>query len=116
LAKAFGLEMSPIKHTYEYGGETLEEALRKSTEFETFKFEYKDGSNQYLKEDLYYGLPPLVSIANQIGVSIPTIQDILQIFSIIDGEDYLNKGVNAKKMGLEGLNAEEIIQIAEKGF
>lgn len=116
LGKAFGLKLLPIKHTYELGGDTLEQALRRSTEFKTFSFEYKNGTNQYLQEDLYYGLPPVTSLADLAKVSIPTIKAVIHLFSVIDGIDYLREGVNAEKMGLAGLGIEEILKFAEEGW
>lgn len=116
LGKAFGLNLLPIKHTFELGGETLEEALRMSSEFETFKYEYKDGSNQYLIEDLYYALPPLASFSRQVGVPVNSIDAVLKIFSVINNVDYMAEGVNVDKMGLTGLSIEDILKLVEKGY
>ena len=72
LGKAYGLDIPPLKHIFE-PAETYEESLRKSPEFETWKLRYKSGQNKYLKEDLYYAFPPLISLANLANVPIPTI-------------------------------------------
>lgn len=116
LGKAFGLDLPSIKHTYEFGGDTLKEALWRSTEFETFKFEYENGSNQYLEEDLYYGLPPFVSLASLANVPTPTMKSVLQIFSVIDNVCYMKEGVNAEKMGLSGLDTREVLKLVEEGL
>ena len=116
LGFAFGIDLPPIKHTFEMGGDTLEQALRLSTEFETFGYEYQNGSCSYLMEDLYYALPPIVSIASQVNVPIPAMSSVLHLFTIIDNVDYLNEGVNVEKMGISGMNIDEICNIVENGF
>jgi opine dehydrogenase len=116
LGRAFGIDLLPIKHTFETGGDTLEDALRHSTEFETFGYDYKNGSCKYLMEDLYYALPPIVSIADQAGVPVPAMSALLKMFSIIDNVDYLNEGLNVKKMGIEGMSVDEIVKIMDNGF
>ena len=84
LGRAFGIDLLPIKHTFEMGGDTLEDALRLSTEFETFGYDYKNGSCKYLMEDLYYALPPIVSIADQADVPVPAMSAMLKLYTIID--------------------------------
>ena len=113
---AFGIKLPPIKHSFEMGGDTLEEALRLSTEFETFGYDYHNGSCPYLKEDLFFALPPIVSIANQVDVPVPAMSAVLHMFTIIDSVNYLNEGINAEKMGIAGMNRDEIRNIIENGF
>ena len=115
LGNAFGLELPPIMSFYDQGGETLEEALRRSQEFETFKFEYKNCSNQYLKEDLYCALPLIISLANIAQVPTPVINAVMHIFSVIDGVDYKSDGLNVENIGLSGFTIEEIIRLVEEG-
>ncbi len=116
LGTAFGIELQPIKHTFEMGGDTLEEALRMSTEFETFGYDYHKGSCPYLKEDLYFALPPIVSIANQLDIPAPAMSSVLRMFSIIDSVNYLKEGINAEKMGIAGMNRDAICSILKNGF
>ena len=42
------------------------------------------------------------------------IKSVLNIFSVIDGIDYLNEGVNVEKMGLTGLSIKEILDLVEQ--
>lgn len=116
LGKAFGLDLLPIKHFYELGGKTLADALRKSREWKTYNFEYQNGTHQYLKEDLYYALPPVASIASLVGVPTPTINALTYIFSVIDEVDYMKEGLTVEKMGLTGLGIKEILKLLEEGF
>ena len=116
LGRAFGIDLLPIKHTFERGGDTLEDALRHSTEFDTFGYDYKNGSCKYLEEDLLYALPAIVSIADQTGVPVPAMSALLKLYSIIDDTDYRSKGLNVKKMGIDGMNLTEIIKVMDEGF
>lgn len=118
LGKAFGLDLPPIEHCLEMGEGTqgLEEAIRKTKEFGTYNYEYKNGSHKYMMEDLYYGLPPLASLASLIKVPTPTIDSVIRIFSIIDSIDYMKEGANIEKMGLKDLSSKEVLKILNEGF
>jgi opine dehydrogenase len=116
LGAAFGIELPPIKHTFEMGGDTLEEALRLSSEFETFGYDYHKGSCPYLREDLYFALPPIVSIADQVDVPVPAMSAVLKMFSIIDNVNYLREGITVEKMGIAGMNRDALCNLLEDGF
>ncbi len=116
LGAAFGIDLPPIKHTFEMGGDNLEEAFRLSTEFETFGYDYHNATLPYLDEDLFFGLPPIISIANQLDVPVPAMSAVLRLFSIIDNVDYLKEGINVAKMGIAGMNRDAILNILENGF
>ena len=116
LGAAFGIDLPPIKHTFEMGGDTLGEALRLSTEFKTFGYDYKNTTCPYLKEDLYFALPPIVSLARQVNVPVPAMAAVLELFTIIDEIDYLHEGLHVRKMGIHGMTVEEIRHILEDGF
>jgi opine dehydrogenase len=118
LGQAFGLNLPPIQHCLEIGGESveLEKAIRQTKEFETYDYKYYKGTHKYMNEDLYHGLPPLSSLARLIEVPTPTIDAVIHIFSIIDDIDYMNEGVNAEKMGIEGMNTKEVLKLVNDGF
>ena len=62
-------------------------------------------------EDLYYGLPPLSSIAGILKVKTPAIDAMVHLFSIIDGVDYVREGLNAEKLGISRLSSEDMITL-----
>ena len=116
LGRAFELKLPSIKHFWNIEGKNPEEALRRSKEFKTYIYKYKNGSHQYLIEDLYLALPPIASLANLVDVPIPTINALIHIFSVVDGVDYMKKGVNVEIMGLAGLGIKEILKLLEGGY
>ena len=116
FGSAFCIKLPPIKHSFELGGNSLGESLRLSTEFETFGYDYNNGSCPYMREDLLFALPPIVSIANQVGIPVPAMSSVLEIFSIIDNINYLNEGINAEKIGIKNMNKDEIQNIIKNGF
>ncbi len=44
------------------------------------------------------------------------MSSVLRLFTIIDNVDYLKEGVNVEKMGIAGMNIDEICNIVENGF
>ena len=54
--------------------------------------------------------------SRQVDVPVPAMSAVLHMFSIIDSVNYLNEGINAEKMGIAGMNRDEIRNILENGF
>jgi opine dehydrogenase len=100
---------------YRTTGETVYEVYHRSTQFATFQYEYVNGSHQYLKEDLSYGLVPTVSLADQLGVHMPITKAMVDIFAVMDGVDYWQAGITASKLGLSGMSAQDIIELVMHG-
>jgi opine dehydrogenase len=100
---------------YRTTGETVYDVYHGSTQFATFQYEYVNGSHQYLKEDLSYGLVPTVTLANQVGVPMPITKAMVDLFNVIDGQDYWREGITAAKLGLGGLSVEGIVDLVTRG-
>lgn len=120
LGKALGVRVMPILEMLELWGyatgcKTVHEAFQTSAQFSTFGYEYVDGSNQYLVEDLSYGLVPTASLADLVGVRMPTIRAMVDIFGAIDGKDYWQVGITAKQLGLQGRSLPEIVELVLQG-
>lgn len=116
LGKAFGVNVPPLRHLWNPKAKSYRESLGSAPSFETFEIACKDASNVYMKEDLYCSLPAIASLSNLIEVSTPIIKAIIDIFSVIDGIDYMKEGVNVEKMGLTGLSIKEILNLVEEGY
>ena len=101
---------------YRTTGDTVYEVYHGSQQFATFKYEYVNGSHQYLKEDLSYGLVPTVSLAELVGVPMPIVKALVDIFSVIDNIDYWHEGITAAKLGLSGMSTKEIIDLVTHGW
>ncbi len=100
---------------YRTTGESVYEVFQGSPQFSTFQYEYVDGSHQYLKEDLSYGLVPTASLAKLLGVPTPITRAMIDIFAVIDGIDYWRDGITAEKLGLGGMSSGEIVDLVTNG-
>ena len=69
--------------------------------------------SRYITEDLPYGLVPRSELGRLVNVSIPIIESIVSIGSVVCQENFWQTGRTLKTLGLEGLNREEILQIIE---
>ena len=61
-----------------------------------------------LVEDIKYAYVPMASIGSAIGVQTKSMDSVIEIASIINQVNYWEEGANSDKLGLKGLNAEEI--------
>jgi len=71
--------------------------------------------HRYVMEDVPYGLVPIASLCDHLGMPCPTIKAIIHLFSVALGKDLMAEGVNVKKLGWEKAGPKEIIEIVEKG-
>jgi opine dehydrogenase len=116
LGEAFGVDVPPLRHLWNPGAKSYRESLGSAPSFETFEMVCKDASNVYMKEDLYCSLPAIASLSNLVKVPTPVIKAIIDIFSVIDGIDYIQEGVNVENMGLAGLSSKEVLNLVEEGY
>ncbi|OGV96910.1 hypothetical protein A2W24_03855 [Microgenomates group bacterium RBG_16_45_19] len=75
----------------------------------------KDFHFRFVTEDVPYGLVPIASLGDLLGVHTPNIKAIIQLWSTINQTDYFKEGYTAKKLGLSGLTEQEIIKLATEG-
>ena len=60
-------------------------------------------------EDAPYGLVSWASIAKQLAIPTPTMRAVISLCSTLTGQDAWATGRRAVHLGLEGLNAGEMI-------
>jgi opine dehydrogenase len=72
--------------------------------------------HRYVAEDVPYGLVPIASLCEHLGVPCPTIKAVIHLYSIALGKDLMVEGVNVEKLGWKRLGGEEIIKSIEKGL
>jgi opine dehydrogenase len=63
---------------------------------------------RHITEDVPYGLVPLASIAEMIGVTTPVIRSLITIASVLNQVDYWKVGRTTDKLGISGLKVEEL--------
>lgn len=69
----------------------------------------KDLSNRYITEDVPYGLVPMSELGKVLGVATPVIDSLITVASIANEEDYHITGRTLKRLGLEGLDRDQIL-------
>jgi opine dehydrogenase len=122
LGRALGLELpslyelvSSMYRSSGLRGKDLYELLSKSPVHT--KTKGPDGlHHRYVAEDVPYGLVPIASLCEHLGVPCPTIKAVIHLYSIALGKDLMVEGVNVEKLGWKRLGREEIIKSIEKGL
>ena len=71
--------------------------------------------DRYMHEDIGYGLVPMLALGKLAGVEAPVMESLVTIASIINAIDYRKAGLNAEKMGLDGMAKIEAQAYFHKG-
>lgn len=117
LADALGLDVLSlpdlVDDMYEVcEGDTIMELLGESPI-------HKDGLGptsldfRYVTEDVPYGLVPMASICSELGVDSPTLDSMVQLYSVARDEHYVETGLTVDELGLAGMDAEEMRRTVE---
>lgn len=64
--------------------------------------------HRYITEDVPSSLVPMTSFGDAFGVPTPTLKSIIHLASIMHGVDYWRTGRTVDRLGLSGMNAEQI--------
>lgn len=71
--------------------------------------------NRYFTEDIPYGLVAWASIGDAVGIDTPSMDSLITLGSIIMGKNCWEKGRSLKRMGLAGLNLNQIKTYLDRG-
>ncbi len=73
--------------------------------------------NRYITEDVPAGLVPTAAVGDLIGVPAPKTRMIVDICEQVMEQDFTNgeNGRNVRNLGLEGMNADALVEYAETG-
>lgn len=116
VAKALGVNTISakrwLKESYNSEGENLYEAIQKTKAYVGL-LAPQTLDCRYIFEDVPMSLVPMSSIGKEIGIKTPTIDAVIHLASIMHGKDYWKIGRTAKKLGIKGMTAEEIIELVE---
>lgn len=114
VAKAYGI--NPISAfewvSYAYNGvegKTLCERMRNNPAYNEILAPSNIDCRQ-ITEDIPTGIVPFAELGKAAGVSTPLFDSLINMCSILHDTDYYSKGRTLKKLGLDGLTKEEIIQ------
>ena len=71
--------------------------------------------NRYVTEDIPYGLVAWASLGKAVGVDTPIMNALIEIGGAIMGKNCWHEGRNLQKMGLAGMNTDQIKNFLERG-
>ena len=121
LGKALGVKLSPIKELLlkYYGhqgaeGKTLTEVLRSNPVYE-WDYAPKTLQHRFFLEDIPYGMVPMESLGKILKIKIPLITAMIEIASLLTNKDLRSEGRDLGKLGLNGLDKEEILERIQIG-
>jgi len=100
----------------QYGakGNTLREVLLNCQNYEigatpsSLKF-------TYISQDVPYGLVPMISLAEGIGINTPYSRVTVQMASYLNEIDYWKEGYNQESMGIQNMNLNEMVRFFQEG-
>jgi len=99
-----------LKESYGVEADSLYQAIQNNMAYKGVKAPAKINI-RYLTEDIPMSLVPIASIGYQLGVSTPNIDSIIKIGSTMLNTDFQKLGRTVDKLGLSGLNSDEIIKL-----
>lgn len=122
IGNALGLELQSLRQRQikMYGhvgaaGKTFYEAVKSNQAYQVFSIDPPEYSFGMAEEDIPYGLIPVVTLAEQIGVQVPTMRALVQLQSLGNGKNYWSTGATVNELGLAGMNAKAIRTYVETG-
>jgi opine dehydrogenase len=71
--------------------------------------------SRYFTEDVPYGLVPMASLGQFVGVETPTIKSVIKLASIINQTDYWEQGRNVQKLGIAQLSISDLQRFLTEG-
>ena len=71
--------------------------------------------NRYVTEDIPYGLVAWASLGDAVGVDTPVMDSLIELGSVIMGKNCWREGRNLEKMGIAGLELNQIKVFLESG-
>ncbi len=118
LGALLGLEVQPVLKMYEIlydaKAENLTDAVKQTMAYEEVMGQ-KRVDTRYVLEDVPMSLVPFVSLAKQLGSPYEMMESICKMGSFVLDQDLISGGRTMKKLGFEGLTADEIVAYAETG-
>ena len=71
--------------------------------------------DRYVTEDIPYGYKPISLLGKAVGIKTTFIDAIIAIASAINKIDYMEEGYSLDELGLDGLDAKQIVKYIQTG-
>ncbi|HEY8495867.1 MAG TPA: NAD/NADP octopine/nopaline dehydrogenase family protein [Limnochordales bacterium] len=118
IAARFGLDLpSAVEMTakaYGVSGGNLYAVLQANTAYEVGHAP-TSLTHRYVYEDTNTGLVPMVSLADLVGVPVPTMRAMVELACAMTGTDFWQTGRNVQRLGLTYRDPEELIEALRHG-
>lgn len=119
VAAAFNCETDTwpddCRTIYELEGSNLYEQHGGPADRHAEKWNRIEEIERLLVEDICYSFIPMEKLAEVVGLRTPLTTAMTDLTAALTGYDYRSEGLELDKLGLAGLNREQIISFAEKG-
>ena len=124
VAAAFGAAVPTLEDWFEqvYGarGADLSETCRLLTTNSDGPYQATGTPNswthKYIAEDVPVGLMPMSALGRAAGEPTPAIDAVIRLASILAGTDFAGTARTLDRMGLAGMEADQIRRTLEEGF
>jgi opine dehydrogenase len=94
---------------------TVYEAISKSTLKGVIPCGASIMQHRYITEDIPFGLVTMASLGDMLGVPTPTIKSLITLASVMNQVDYWKEGRTVEKLGISGLNVNELREFVTEG-
>jgi opine dehydrogenase len=94
---------------------TVYEAIRKSTLKGAISCGPSIMEHRFITEDVPYGLVTMASLGDMLGVPTPVIKSLITLASVMNQVDYWKEGRTVEKLGISGLNVDELREFVTEG-
>ncbi|MDP6154546.1 MAG: NAD/NADP octopine/nopaline dehydrogenase family protein [Candidatus Thermoplasmatota archaeon] len=72
--------------------------------------------DRLITEDISYGLVPMAAFGDVAGVPTPTMDAFITLAEVVNEADYRKSGRTLEKMGLSGMDVNDIIGLVNNGY
>ncbi len=111
LGEALGVHLHPARQwlyfAYDSPGRTLYEAIQATPAYRGVKAP-PTLMHRYLFEDVPMSLVPMSSLGDLLNVPTPSIDALIHLACVLHGTDYWHEGRTVEKLGLSGMDVEQI--------
>ena len=121
IMKVLGLNQTPYEEWLFKQGfissieSTVYEAISKSTLKGVIPCGPSIMQHRYITEDVPFGLVTMASLGDMLGVPTPTIKSLITLASVMNQVDYWKEGRTVEKLGISGLNVNELREFVTEG-
>jgi len=112
LGLDLGSSLDGLKQYYRTSGNSTYEIIKNC---EAWKGYVLPNVFDYIREDVMYGLVPIASLCNLLGLPSKNIKEIISTWSFVDRVNYWKEGITIEQLGLRNMETEEILEFVSTG-